>query len=280
MSNTELIDDYLTNRLSDADKAAFESQLANDPALQADVALQGQIIESVRKARAIELKAMLNQVPVTAPVSITLPIMRMAASIVGAGIIILAFSYYFNNSTQQPNMSSSLEESLQKVDPADFEPLEEPTAQPTPTTEEKVAAPASTTEKEIKKETPRTSPVQQPKIDVVDPTKDMTDGGNAALPKNETSHAAITASHIAVEVEDNNKKYPFHYQFNQGKLFLYGSFDKGLYEILEINGDAHSVFLFYKDNYYSLDEKVSAITALEPIRNQALISKLKEYKSR
>jgi len=279
MSNTELIDDYLTNRLSDADKAAFENQLANDPALQADVALQGQIIESVRKARAIELKAMLNQVPVTASVSISLPIMRMAASIVGAGIIILAFSYYFNNSTQQPNMSSSLEDSLQKVDPADFEPLEEPTAQPTPATQENVTVPAIT-EKEAKKTPSNVAPVQQPKIDVVDPTKDMTDGGNAALPKNETLHAAITASHIAVEVEDNNKKYPFHYQFNQGKLFLYGSFDKGLYEILEINGDTHSVFLFYKDNYYSLDEKASVITALEPIRNQALISKLKEYKSR
>ncbi len=280
MSNLELIDDYLTNRMSDADKAAFESQLANDPALKADVALQRQIIEGVRNARAAELKAMLNQVPVAPPASISMPVMRMAASIVGAGIIVLAFSYYFNSSNQAPNMSTSLEDSIQKVDPADFEPLEEPTAQPAPATEEKVSAPAATTEKETKKEAPRTSPVTQPKIDVVDPTKDMAEGGNSAIPSNEATIGSISTSHIAVEVEGNNKKFPFHYQFSQGKLFLYGSFDKGLYEILEINGESHSVFLFYKENYYSLDEKATTITALEPIRNQTLIKKLKEYKSR
>lgn len=283
MSNIELIDDYLTNRLSDADKTAFEAQLATDPALKADMEMQKQIIEGVRAARAAELKTMLNEVPIAPPASISLPVMRLAASIVGAGIMILAFSYYFNSNRETPNMSSSLEDSIQKVDPAEFEPLEEPTSDPAPAIEEKAITPTSVDKTEAKESTqsnPKVSPVQQPKIDVVDPTKDMTDGGNAALPKNEASRAAITASHIAVEVEDNNKKYPFHYQFNQGKLFLYGSFDKGLYEILEINGETHSVFLFYKDNYYSLDEKASAITALEPIRNQALISKLKEYKSR
>jgi hypothetical protein len=280
MSNLELLDDYLTNRLSDVDKAAFENQLASDPALKADMELQKQIIEGVRKARAAELKTMLSQVSVATPASFSLPVMRMAASIVGAGIMILAFSYYFNSNKATPNMSSSLEDSIHKVDPADFEPLEEPTAdEPKPAIQDTNVSPANT-KPEVKESTPKVSPVQQPKIDIVDPSKDMTENGNSSIPKNETSHIAITASHLAVEVDDKNKKYPFHYQFNQGKLLLYGSFDKGLYEILEINGETHSVFLFYKDNYYALDEKANAITALEPIRNQALISKLKEYKSK
>lgn len=280
MNNLELIDDYLTNRLSDVDKAAFENQLASDPALKADMELQKQIIDGVRKARAAELKAMLSQVPVATPVSFSLPVMRMAASIVGAGMLILAFSYYFNSTKATPNMSSSLEDSIHKVDPADFEPLEEPTAdEPKPTIQDTKVMP-SNAKSEVKESAPKVSPAQQPKIEVIDPSKDMTEDGNSPIPKNETAYVAVTASHIAVEVEDKNKKYPFHYQFNQGKLLLYGTFDKGLYEILEINGESHSVFLFYKDNYYALDEKANAITSLEPIRNQALISKLKEYKSK
>jgi hypothetical protein len=37
MSNFELIDDYLTNRLNEQEKEAFEKQLESDPALKADV---------------------------------------------------------------------------------------------------------------------------------------------------------------------------------------------------------------------------------------------------
>ncbi|MFN7494131.1 MAG: anti-sigma factor family protein, partial [Cyclobacteriaceae bacterium] len=196
MSNIELMDDYLTNRLSDSDKAAFENQMATDPALKAEVELQKQIIESVRKARAAELKTMLNQVPVSAPVSFSLPVMRMAASIVGAGAMILAFSYYFNYSSEKPKMATSLEDSIKKVDPADFEPLEEPTAEPQPSKEE-VNAPASE-QKEVKKSTPVVSPVQQPKIDVVDPTKDRTDGTNSAIPAAEALKSAVTPAQIAV----------------------------------------------------------------------------------
>lgn len=59
---------------------------------------------------------------------------------------------------------------------------------------------------------------------------------------------------------------------------LFGTFDKGLYEILEINSDTHSVFMFYKDNYYLLDEKQAKITLLEPIKDKALVAKLKEYR--
>ncbi len=276
MSNIELIDDYLTNRLSDADKAAFESQLATDPTLQADIELQKQIIEGVRKARAAELKTMLSQVPVSSPVSFTLPVMRMAASIVGAGIMILAFSYYFNSNSNGPQMATSLEDSIQKVDPAEFEPLEEPTVPAVKEEAKKTEQP----EKKVEESSPKVTSVQQPKIDIVDPTKELTEEHNASIPSSEASKTGLVRSHIAVEVDDHNKKYGFHYQFAQGKLFLYGSFDKGLYEILEINGETHSVFLFYKENYYNLDEKSSAITPLEAIRNPALISKLKEYKNK
>ena len=64
MSNFELIDDYLSNRLTGAEKEAFEKQLNNDPSLKSDLDFQKRIVEGIRTARATELKSMLSKVPV------------------------------------------------------------------------------------------------------------------------------------------------------------------------------------------------------------------------
>jgi len=105
--------------------------------------------------------------------------------------------------------------------------------------------------------------------------------GNENAPAISESHkSVVSVSHIAVETDTANKNYNFHYQFASGKLFLYGPFDKSVYEILEINSDNHSVFLFHRDNYYLLDEKQLKITHLEPIKDTALIRKLKEYRGK
>ncbi len=283
MSNFELIDNYLTNRLGDAEKVAFEMQLASDPSLKADVTLQKQILEGVKKARAVELKAMLQKVPVGGSASFNFPMLRMAAGVVGAGLLIAALSLYFKNGKEVPNMSSSIEDSINKIDPKDFEPLEEPTVAPTQPTENKEKKATETIDKtqdHSKKETARPTEEPKPKIEALDPSNELIDNTEKTLVTKAESKSSITASHIAVDVDSANKKYSFHYQFSKGKLMLYGSFDKALYEILEINGENHSVFMFYKDNYYLLNEKQSVVTLLEPIKDKALIAKLSEYKAR
>ena len=63
MTNFELIDEYLTNRLTESEKVAFEQQVASDPSLKADVELQINILEGIKSLRASELIAMLNNVP-------------------------------------------------------------------------------------------------------------------------------------------------------------------------------------------------------------------------
>jgi hypothetical protein len=283
MNNFELIDDYLTNRLGDAEKVAFEKQLASDPSLKADVTLQKQILEGVKKARAVELKAMLQKVPVGGSASFNFLMLRMAAGVVGAGLLIAALSFYFKNGKEVPNMSSSIEDSINKTDPKDFEPLEEPTVAPTLPTENKEKKATEIIDKKqdnSKKETAKPAEQAKPKIEAIDPSNEMIDNNEKSIVAKEESKSAITVSHIAVDVDSANKKYSFHYQFSKGKLMLYGSFDKALYEILEINGESHSVFLFYKDNYYLLNEKQTSITMLEPIKDKALIAKLGEYKAR
>ena len=83
-----------------------------------------------------------------------------------------------------------------------------------------------------------------------------------------------------VETDTEHKKYTFHYVFQDGKLILYGAFEKHLYEILEfISDDKRTVVLFYKENYYLLDINKSTPTVLTPIRDRRLLKKLSEYGS-
>ncbi len=284
MNNFELIDDYLTNRLGDAEKAAFESELRTNVALQKEVVVQRMAIEGVKKARAAELKAMLNNVPMGANVNFgSASALKIAAGVVGAGLLIAVLSYYFNGTKNlnPAQLATSIEDSIKKSAQPGLNEQQEPATQnvePAPLVDngkEAKKRESHTTKESVKKVAP-----VKPAIEVVDPTEDFS--GNASPESNVRGNktSKVSVLNMAVEMDATNKKYPFHYQFAQGKLYLYGNFDEGLYEILEIHGDSRAVFMYYRDLYYILDEKQSVITKLEPIKDKALISKLKEYRGR
>ena len=283
MSNFELIDDYLTNRLGEGEKATFEQRLESDPALQADVELQKHILDGVKKARAIELKTMLNNVPVGGGFSSGLSAGKIAAGIVAAGIVATSLYFYLKPAgtpTSKPAIISKnqTEPQTSTAKAKEITPLE----QPEPVTEHPVTTdPQKSKAKSLKKKEsskPGTTPLS--KIEVVDPSDELVDNSSKEVAAVKGQKSSVTTSHIAVETTSTNKKYNFHYQFNSGKLILYGPFDKSLYEILEIHGDQHTVFLFYKENYYLLDAKQNRIVELEPIRDLTLLKKLKEYRGR
>ncbi len=284
MTNSELIDNYLTNRLTQSEKLAFELQVASDPSLKADVNLQKNIVNSIKNARATELKSMLNNVSIGAPVSASFTNLKIAAGIIGAGILIGSLYYYYTPKglTEVPNLSTSIQDSVQGNDSAESTqkliPVEEPIKE---SKQQVVAEPKEEKALDRKNKTDITSEVNQPKIEVIDPTDEMSSEDNQSnIVTSENSKSGVTASHIQVETDSSSKKYNFHYQFNEGKLQLFGPFDKSLYEILEINGDSHAVFLFYRENYYLLDEKQDKITKLSLIKDSSLINRLKEYRGR
>ena len=292
MSNFELIDDYLTNRLADSERIAFEQQVISDPALKADVEIQKNILQGIRKARAAELKTMLNNVTVGSPVSSVFTTMRMAAGIVGAGILITSLYYYFQPEGLKiiPNISTSIQDSVQghdsvgsteKLNPSDDSTKEHTQLNVIEPKEEKVIQPNLPANKEEKEAIIKTSEVKQPKIEVIDPTNEMSSEiKTEESVKSGASKSVITASSVQVEIDSSSKKYNFHYQFKSNKLQLFGSFDKSLYEILEITGESHAVFMFYRENYYLLDEKQNQITRLSVIKDSNLLKKLKEYRGR
>ena len=283
MTNSELIDNYLTNRLTDIERVAFEQQVASDLSLKADLDLQKNIVASIKNARAAELKSMLNNVSIGAPVSSGFTSLKIAAGVIGAGLLIGSLYYYYQPKglTEVPNLSTSIQDSVQGNDSSESSKKLVPVEEPNKETKQQVAdEPVKEKAVEIKKKTNIPSVVKQPKIDVIDPTVEVSSEDNHSTIESENSKSAITASHIQVDTDSSNKKYNFHYQFNNGKLQLFGPFDKSLYEILEINGDSHAVFLFFKENYYLLDEKQTQITKLPLIKDNTLIKKLKEYRGR
>jgi hypothetical protein len=118
-------------------------------------------------------------------------------------------------------------------------------------------------------------PAQKPVLELMDPSDEIS---NEREVEATDRQATIQTAQIEVETDSSQKKYSFHYQFADGKLMLYGPFDKNLYEILEVNGENHAIFLFQKENYYLLNEKETKITPLKAITDPSLIRLLREYR--
>jgi hypothetical protein len=278
MSQFELVEDYLTNRLDDGARSAFEEQMNTDPQLKAEVNLQQGIIEGVKSARAAELKAMLNNVPVGGVSSAITA--KVAIATISAGILgtILYFGLQSTPATDQltPTDEITTEQPLTPVEQPleQAETITESIEEPKVEQEKKQSAPseAINPKKEVK--------ANPPQIDVVDLTEDVNDNREETTPPTPTNKPMLSASTVEVELDDSNKNYSFHYQFKDSRLALYGPFDSSLYEIIELNGAVHSIFLYYKDSYYHLDEREHQIVPLIMIRDTTLLKMLEEYRKK
>jgi hypothetical protein len=282
MTNFELIDNYLTNRLTESDRKAFEQQIKTDPDLKADVEFQSSIVEGLKKARAAELKAMLNRVPVSTTPLIQSPL-KITASLVGTAVIISAIYLYFNqdNQVEQVNPTTPVENSIEQREPAK-EDLDVPKEVITEEQATQIINKPDEKRDLSKKPTDRLTPSKsttKPTIEVVDPSEDLKES-TPTREMIEPSKPGLATPALEVDVDSANKKYSFHYQFVNDRVILFGSFDKSLFEILEIHGNSDSTFLFYKENYFLLDGTQHEITPLEVIKDKMLIKKLKEYRNK
>lgn len=276
----ELLDDYLSNRLNGEERSAFDKKLEADAELKQELNIQQDFVEGIRKARTAELKSMLNNIPITSVQGGQTSFMLKAGSwVVIAGLVITGVYFYFseNDSTEPVKEPATTEQPEVKATPPS-----ELVPKPAEVTKPK-EEPAKETEKADKKtETnPISSPTKKPELKVYDPSKEVSDESVEKYEQEQLeiiSKAFVTSS-IEVETENTHRKYTFHYVFRDGKLVLYGAFEKHLYEILEfISDDKRTVVLFYKSNYYLLDINKSTPTVLSPIKDRKLLKKLSEYR--
>ncbi len=283
MNNFELIDEYITNRLNKTDRESFEEQMKSDSALKADVELQTQIIDGLKKARVAELKSMLNKVPVTGGGASTIQFspLRIAAGLVGTAVVVSAIYLYFKDDKYQeiPNLSTSIEDSIKQKEQNQEEIKPEEIESNENSVEQSKATEGASKKTVVPIEVKPAQEVSKPALNVIDPSSDLTES-TATRETGQSSKPVLAVSKMEVEVDSSNKKYSFHYQFANTKMILFGSFDKSLFEILQINGNVNSTFLFYKENFYLLDDTKTEITPLEIIRDKALIVKLKEYRKK
>lgn len=281
----ELLDDYLSNRMETSEKASFEQKLNADPDLQHEYSLQQSLLTGIISARKLELKTMLNNTPIPAPnhggnISISAKVVlgTFIAAIVATGI------YLYWNKIEDSDASAPVEETTSTTKGETIEELNVQQDKKSSTPETQVIEPKD--QQVMKKEQPlrrkaseeAISPVHQPVLDVFDPTEEAEE---STAPSDESARTsgAKAGSSMAVEVEKHHRNFSFHYQVRDGKLFLYGPFEKNLYEIMEFfSEEKRTIFLYYKDGYYLIEENLDKIRPLNAITDQTLISRLKEYR--
>jgi hypothetical protein len=300
----ELLDDYLTNRMSEQDRSAFEQKIEADPDLQHEYALQKRLIRGIQDARVAELKSMLNNVSVPANATGN----ALASKIIGGAVIAIIIAaagyWYFDHQGTKASEPDTLsgkelplkeEPAIQEARPENktAEEQESPAAVDKPAVEADKNQTSAGTEQSkpslARKPDPLGAPgektaeqkaVDGPVLDVFAPESQR---DTESQPNGQTENQSATAadnSSLIVETDRENRRYTFHYQFREGKLILYGPFEQNLYEIMEFfAGEKRTVFLYYKDQYYLLEEANSQVRPLASITDPALLKKLKEYRS-
>lgn len=298
--NLELLDDYLTNRMSEEDRSAFEQKIKADPDLQHEFALQKRLIQGIKDARVAELKSMLNNVAVPAAGTGNTLAGKVIFGTVVSLIIAAAALWYFREEeeTAIPEQKANTEQPAPSQKPAE-EPAEpeskEKEQQSVATEKQAVEADKNQTSAGTEQSKPSLAKKPAPLAAPGDKKSDKSERDGPVIdvftPENEADNSsgdnvdigqpAMTPgnSSLVIETDLSNRRYTFHYQFRDGKLFLFGPFEKNLYEILEFFTDEkRTVFLFYKDQYYLLNEADNQIKPLTPITDPALIRKLKDQR--
>lgn len=290
----ELLDQYVSNRLAAQDRTAFEQKLAADSSLRQELQIQQRVVEKIRQARVSELKTMFNNIPASAletsgtSVGTKIALWAAVATVTGAGVY-----FYIVSGNNDASTEPSRQEQVIDQTPETTEPVEPPAAtdeQPAVTQDQKPTensvSPQAENQDEVS-ETPQSQDGVKPgdsangraPLDVFDPTEEEKQSTDARRQPGVTESTPLHKSSIAVEFDSDNKRYDFHYQFKNGKLLMYGTFEKNLYEIMEFFSDnKRTVFLYYKDNYYLLNEENDEVKPLTPINDPLLLKKLKDYR--
>lgn len=290
MINYDSIEEYLNGTLSNDQMEGFELKLEQDPEFKREFDFQNDIIESLKNTRKAELKARLNDVQIGSGIGngSTGSIVKISSAvIITAAVGILGYLTFFDKPDTEDSTTTSIEQKIsdeshpeitQKED-NEQEEIEENIDQSTnkktpPDTESK-----QTAVKDTQKES-NTAPVPvKPEIieDFPEDQETVVDVPDNTLPE---STITFTKSNIEIDILDD-EQYDFHYRFVEDRLFLYGEFNEGVYEIIEIRERGiKSIFLYYNIKFYALDQSRKIITSLQEIKDDELRFKLEQIKDR
>ena len=284
----EMVGAYLDGELAADDAQAFEQEMQNNPELDRLIKDQKDIVEGIKSYRKQEIIARLDNLPIPSAGVSTGSLVKVASAVLIVGAVSFGVYQFI---PQDPAESAVEESSLveKQQDNSTNDAQVEVTSEPEGT--ETVSAPAVTNEtppKESDETEGQTTTVEEEDIasDVVmpavpEPDMNLDDEGEDDLEMPTSSIGVVEVSETStMEVEINSEgQYTFHYQVVNDRLVLYGNFSDEPYQIIEINvRQERQWYLYFKENYYSIEKQHAEITPLERLTNASLIEALNKRK--
>ena len=281
------IEAYLRNELSPADQMAFEQRVAQDPLLQNEVTLQGEIIAALQQHRKAELKERLNQIDVNG--QSRYPSYLVWMSLVAVVLLGVGAWLYLGQSDPVPTPDAVTPpqgalpgEERPQPSPSPFRtdtsgsPDRETTARENPVeTRRKRAAP-----KPAAKETGKPSqPTGSKAIRLEDEEKKLQREFAGAVTSRPASDAGAQQPGEAEKSEEKpaktnerkeNGQYRFHYRYQKGEFVFFGVAKE--HRRIKLNG---RTYLAHEGAFYPLDTNAVGITPLVAETDEELIRQLK-----
>jgi len=289
LTNEQLVGRYLDNEMSEIQRLEFENQLVQDSSLKEEYHLQKDLIEGIKEARRLELKARLDNIPINTPLFQTIGFKSVMIASVTAGIGLGAY-YFLNQKSDAPASQIDITKNQLVIEDLDKIPNVPEAITPIVdegTKEKKKVQEATPIQKDTKSEpialnTEEESKVIEPNViepDVVEDFSDEDFTSEEIAPENQVNSIEKVKENVenAVEVATiQDRKNKFHYKFFENKLYLLGNFDEMPYEIIELNSKSgKSYFLFYDDSFYKLKSDQLKPAPLVKIENDSLVNELK-----
>lgn len=285
MTNYEKIEAFFDGELNEAERESLLREIESDPALKQEFELQKDIIEGIKAYRKEQLIARLDRLDVAASGQLTL--LKTLGLIGLTGILLVGGYILLKPDVQAPAESATTTElpqaAPQKPDLHKEIPVEEsqPEEQTLITSDENEGRKDVTAAKEPVETTKKKKVATPPTVTIpefaepVNEVPQIADEGPDA-PSPVTSAAVRLKENTTVEVKFS-KRYKFHYQVKDGGLILYGEFDQGPFEVIEVKTNKGiASYLYYHNNFYCLETDSEEIKPLVAVTNPELIKQLEK----
>ncbi len=298
----EAIAQYLTRRMSEVERSAFEKKISESPQLAQKIKFEKQIAQGIKNYKKGILKSRLNQLELGPSIVETTSITTKTILAGITVIVIVGLSYFMltpdeilvienretmigtDGITEDKNAKISLEIDTSYVMLSDKKEDERNSS----ITKyiENTAVKVST--KQSKKESKSDKVILQAEVEVVLPDMDGTEISfdetfdslqdfSDDLMKNQAQVNSVIELEVEIEMKKTKK---LRYIYVGEKLILIGDFSTSLYQIIEDNMiDEKKLYLYFEQKYYILTE-TSEKKVLIPVSDIRLLDYLVDLRNK
>jgi hypothetical protein len=298
----EAIAQYLTRRMSEVERSAFEKKISESPQLAQKIKFEKQIAQGIRNYKKGILKSRLNQLELGPSIVETTSITTKTILAGITVIVIVGLSYFMltpdeilvienretmigtDGITEDKNAKISLEIDTSYVMLSDKKEDERNSSITKDI--ENTAVKVST--KQSKKESKSDKVILQAEVEVVLPDMDGTEISfdetfdslqdfSDDLMKNQAQVNSVIELEVEIEMKKTKK---LRYIYVGEKLILIGDFSTSLYQIIEDNMiDEKKLYLYFEQKYYILTE-TSEKKVLIPVSDIRLLDYLVDLRNK